>query len=137
MLLGTHSPGGSKRKMVPGKKSILVVEDDHATGVLIERILTHQEYAVTLARNAEDGLALFGKVHVDLVITDLNLPSMDGAELFAELRSRFPGTGVILCTGHATTELIEELKRNGLSGFLQKPFHPKELIRAVRAALQE
>lgn len=133
---------GARRKRATLKKSppiemstmpertILLVEDDALVRKSTRRVLTSLGYTVLLATNGVEALATMtsheGKI--DVVITDLVMPEMNGAELAAQLAERWPSQNVLFVSGH-TEQAIDQsgLLPNGVS-FLQKPFKTRELV---------
>jgi two-component system KDP operon response regulator KdpE len=116
-------------------KKVLVIDDDAELRKLIEMILKPLEITVYQAYSGEDGLKQAYKVHPDLVILDINMPSMDGFEVCSRLRefSSFP----ILMLSARTHE--NDMLRGfnvGVDDFLRKPFSKNELEARVRALLR-
>uniref|UniRef100_UPI004056A043 MASE3 domain-containing protein n=1 Tax=Candidatus Electronema sp. TaxID=2698783 RepID=UPI004056A043 len=122
-------PGGCER--------LLVVDDDVNIAELAMNMLVSLGYQVTARTSSPDALALFAAEpeSFDLVLTDMTMPQMTGAELAARLLALRPGLPVLLCTGFS--ELMDEQKAAalGLRALLMKPFSKAELACAVRAAL--
>jgi len=79
---------------------------------------------------------LFNKADIRLVILDLTMPHMDGAETCAALRARGYQTPILLSSGFNETEAVTRFSRDGLAGFLQKPYRVSTFIQAVRDALE-
>ncbi|MDX6411633.1 MAG: two-component system, cell cycle sensor histidine kinase and response regulator CckA, partial [Gaiellaceae bacterium] len=111
----------------PGSETILLVEDEEQVRALVQRMLESSGYSVLVAANGEDALALVETASPDLVLTDVVMPHMSGAELVKRLGGRAP---VLFMTGY-TAELVEH---NGTS-LLQKPFTAVELTRKIRELL--
>jgi len=114
-----------------GGATILVVEDQPATAQVTRILLESWGYRVLEAHLAEEALRLFserGEVH--LLLTDVNMPGMNGAELAHELRRRKPDLGVVLMSG----DVAGMLPRGW--AFLQKPFNPSGLARIIRRELE-
>lgn len=115
-------------------KSILVVEDDDATSALFEAILKEQGYRVILARDGDAGIEQFSRRRFDAVVTDMQLPTISGADVFYRLRSLEPDAKIILSSGNVEMSLISKMKNDGLYCFLAKPFNPKDLVQTIREA---
>jgi two-component system, cell cycle sensor histidine kinase and response regulator CckA len=112
---------------------ILVVEDHDAIRALAEQVLRQDGYAVRSARTAEEALGIVetDPAPLDLLVTDVVMPGLDGPALADRLRSRFPGLRCLFMSGYTD----EALQRHGVEGeiaFLQKPFRPAVLLRKVR-----
>jgi DNA-binding response OmpR family regulator len=118
-----------------GQASILMVEDDPFVGRVIARFLDREGFTIDIASSAEDVFYRLNLKHYDLVLTDLHLPGMSGAELVDQLRRDAPDLPVILMTGDPD-EAIELLaSQAGTTALLRKPFANSELLACVSAAL--
>ena len=126
---GTLSP---LRAKLAGKR-ILVVEDEDPVRAILCRVLTQTGYRVLEASTPRDALYRFGKSKetVDLLVTDLVMPEMDGYELAAQLRSMQPGLRVLYISGYSP----EAYENKGIlrpgAHFLQKPFDTKSLLTKI------
>jgi two-component system chemotaxis response regulator CheY len=113
--------------------SVLIVEDDAATRRLYKFMLTNGGYPVI---EAEDGVAALEQLAqhpCDLVITDMNMPRMDGMELIQNIRHKYGDLYVILITAFGTPDTEKQARRIGANDYLAKPFDFEELERRVRA----
>ena len=112
---------------------ILVVDDEPGMLRAVERVLS-EDYQVTGTRFSREALSVADECRPDLAIIDIRMPDVDGFELMAQLKSRFPGLDVILMTG-SVDDLDEKLVRAIRSAafyFIQKPFD-RELLKALVA----
>jgi two-component system cell cycle sensor histidine kinase/response regulator CckA len=117
---------------------ILVVDDEDAVNRLVSRYLTHLGYRVMGARSGEEALAAVRRQRppVNLVLSDVLMPGMDGVTLAARLLSRCPGPSVILMTAQLPEE-IERLNVNGQTvPLLRKPLNLDELQNLLRVTLE-
>ena len=115
---------------------ILVVEDEKKVASFIRQGLGEEGYAVDVATDGEEGLALaMDQVH-DLIILDIGLPKMDGLQVLQELRRRKVATPVLLLTVRATLEDKVLGLDSGADDYLSKPFAFQELVARVRALLR-
>jgi signal transduction histidine kinase len=119
-----------------GHGTILVVEDDRRVRELAARVLTQQGYQVVAAADADAALqeAATRLPEIDLLLTDIVMPGMNGFALAERLLSIRPGLRVIFMSGFAGRSQ-EELARHGNPEILPKPFTPAALARRVREAL--
>jgi PAS domain S-box-containing protein len=120
-----------------GHETILLVEDEDAVRTLASRVLRHNGYLVLEARHGQDALNLSHdhKGDIDLLLTDVVLPAMNGRVLSERLLQYRPDLKVLLMSGYTDDEILRRgLFEPGMY-FLQKPFTPQALLRRVRAVL--
>jgi len=123
--------------ILAGAKRILVVEDEALIMMATLDMLRQLGYQAIPARSAEAAIALYERGEpVDVLLTDVNLPDMDGQKLAAELRRRDPGLPVVFATGYRLT-VAEAIAAGGPVAVLNKPFHDGELATALRNVLVE
>jgi CheY-like chemotaxis protein len=116
---------------------VLLVEDESLLRHVGRKMLEKLGFSVVEAENGVSGVEAF-KEHgseIALVILDLVMPEMDGAEAFAELKKIDPDVAVLISSGFTDDEVVEELLANGAVGFVEKPFDLNSLREAVAAAL--
>ena len=112
---------------------ILTVDDSRSFRMLIGHSLKEAGYDVVEAADGEEGLAKLEREEVDLVITDLNMPGIDGIEFIRRLRASESGSDlpVILLTTEEGDELIDEAESAGATGWIVKPFEEEMLLSVV------
>lgn len=115
---------------------ILVIDDDRSARLLLERVLAKAGHEVVLAETAEDGLRQLGGGAFDLLITDKNLPGIDGLELLRQARQRNPTLQVILMTGFPSAETKSHAQGLGVHSYVTKPFGVHDIVDVCQAALQ-
>jgi CheY-like chemotaxis protein len=122
----------------PFKQTILVIDDDRATLLLVARVLTDAGYTVVTAQSGFEAVDQLRRRPYDfhLAITDFVMPFMDGEATFTRLREIRPDLPVILATGFIQQEKLQQLAGSGLSGFLRKPIPPDEIVNTVRITLE-
>lgn len=122
---------------VTGRGTILLVEDEEAVRKFAARALTGRGYTVIEAVSGADALAIVDKLEtpVDLVVSDVMMPEMDGPTLLSHLRGRHPDLKVIFVSGYAEDAFEKNLPAGENFTFLPKPFDLKELGEAVKKAL--
>ena len=101
--------------------SVLVVEDSPVQAKYLEHLLTVCGHRVRLAGNGVEALEALRESVPDLVLTDMQMPTMNGLELVAAARTEFPGVPVILTTGAGSEELAVQALRAGAASYIPKP----------------
>jgi len=121
-----------------GTETLMVVEDEELLSELLKASLEALGYTVVVAGNGDQALGMYESVgeEIDLVISDLGLPGMSGRELYEKIRAIRKDARVIIATGYIDPETRTELLNLGACGFIQKPYLPDEVARAVREALK-
>jgi DNA-binding response OmpR family regulator len=119
--------------------TVLLVEDDELVSDALARNLVRQGYLVLTAATGHDAIGLLRTPAsaIDVVVLDIGLPDVSGADLCARLREFFPDLPVLVCTGAADPEEVRELRNLGITRFFSKPIAIDELLRGVRAALDD
>jgi two-component system response regulator HydG len=117
--------------------NVLVVEDDFDNRAAIVRILQDAPYNTIEAEDAEDGLDRISKGNIDILISDLRLPGMDGIELLERAKVLLPDLEVVLMTGHATIEIAVEALKAGAYDFITKPVRKADLLRCIARAAEK
>jgi two-component system chemotaxis response regulator CheY len=117
---------------------ILTVDDSAAMRQMVEVTLTSAGYDVLQARDGREALSIAGSNSVDLVITDVNMPEMDGIELVRELRgmASYKHIPLLVLTTEASTERKMEGREAGATGWIVKPFNPDKLLATVAKVLK-
>jgi two-component system cell cycle sensor histidine kinase/response regulator CckA len=120
-----------------GQGTILLVEDEEGLRALNARGLASRGYTVLEAGNGVEAIGVLEKSdkRVDLVVSDVVMPEMDGPTLARELRSRDPGLKIIFVSGYAEDAFQKHLPEHGQYAFLPKPFTLKQLVAAVKETL--
>jgi DNA-binding NtrC family response regulator len=110
------------------KASVLVVDDEPLKRVTLQIELTEAGYRVYEAAEAGSALRLLESRPVDVVVTDLRMPQIDGLTFLQEVKQRRPGTYVILMTAYASVDTAVEAMKRGAYDYITKPFHTTELL---------
>ena len=134
-------PSKARRPVKPqenelwGSGTILLVEDEHMVRTVTERGLTRHGYKVMSASNGEDALELLASGEpVDLLISDVVMPLMDGPTMVRAARKDWPDLPILFMSGYAEEQLRKSIDIDNVA-FLPKPFSMIELAEAVRTAL--
>ena len=134
-----ESPALSEILLPRGNESILVVDDEPMLAKVVKQMLEHLGYRVEIQTSGPDALDLFRRrladKPFDLVITDMTMPHLTGADLAQALQATRPGFPVILCTGFSDRAEGGAAKIPGIKGVLMKPIILKDLARLVREVL--
>ncbi|MDO8632798.1 MAG: sigma-54 dependent transcriptional regulator [Phycisphaerales bacterium] len=117
------------------RERVLIVDDSVGTLEVLERNLRTAGYVVYTAPGVAEALEILVRTPVDLVITDLKMPHVSGLDLIRHIRANFRDTAVIMITGYASIESAVAAVKEGAEEYLTKPFTDKELLDAVRKAL--
>lgn len=124
-----------KRSETWGTGTVLLVEDEDMVRAVAERALVRQGYTVLTASDGEQGLeVLAGNVAIDLLISDVVMPNMDGPAMVAQARRAFPDLPVLFMSGYAEEQLRKSIDIANVA-FLPKPFSVNQLAEAARDAL--
>jgi len=118
------------------KQKILVIDDDNSLRRVLEYNLQEEGYEVQAAASGEEGLYWFGQSRPDLVITDMNMPGMDGLMVLKSIKERSPETLVIIITAFGTVDVAVEAMKAGAYDYITKPFNREALKLTVKKALQ-
>jgi DNA-binding NtrC family response regulator len=117
---------------VLGVTTVLLVDDEDGVRYALTEVLRDRGYCVVSASSGAQALtALHG---VDVVITDLSMPGMDGLELVSQIAKRVPGLPVILLTAHGSEAMVRIASSRGACGCLSKPFDIDEIGRVIEHA---
>jgi len=115
-------------------KTILIAEDSASMRQLISFTLKAAGFDVIESEDGKDALSKVNGTQIDMVISDLNMPTMDGIELLKQLRSdaNFKFTPIVMLTTESQASKVVEAKLAGVSGWIIKPFDPEKLIETVK-----
>jgi two-component system C4-dicarboxylate transport response regulator DctD len=117
------------------KQTVLLIDDDEAMRRSTEQALELADFAVQSFANAEAALPFIGRGFTGAVISDIQMPGMDGMSLLERLTLADRDLPVILITGHAEVSLAVEAMRRGAYDFIEKPFSTQRLAAVLRRAL--
>jgi len=122
--------------MLPERKQVLIVDDEPNLRKILSAQLTRDGYDVLTAEDGEQGLQLLREHHIDLVITDLKMPKVDGMTLLKKALEEEPELPVVLVTAHGTIDTAVEALKTGAFDFVTKPFDKDEVRQIVAKALK-
>ena len=119
--------------------TILIVENEVSNRILIERVLSTRGYRCISASNGQEALDILDYEKVDLILTDLSMPVLDGYRATKLIRAR-PGltdVPIVAVTAYALNEESEAAMQIGCTEYLTKPFKPKQLLEVVDRLLPQ
>jgi PAS domain S-box-containing protein len=116
-----------------GSGTVLIIDDDESILDMAAEALELSGYTVLTAADGEAGLAHFAKqaANINLVILDMNMPKMSGAETFERLKMIQPAVKVLLATGYSEAHIANSLFKDGVADVIHKPYGITELVRKV------
>ena len=118
---------------------VLLVEDEVILGRSTQRLLTQAGHKVHSVSSGNEAVKWFkaADTRPDLVLLDMNMPGMSGAETYRALRRLDPKCSALIYSGYWTPEEEEQLREEGILEFIQKPFDAKQLREAVARAMKQ
>ncbi|MGE0743681.1 MAG: response regulator [Rhodospirillales bacterium] len=118
-------------------KTILTVDDSASIRQMVKLTLANAGYAVVEGVDGSDGLAKAKAASVNMVITDLNMPVMDGLSFIRELRKlpAYKGVPIVFLTTESDAAVKAEAKQAGATGWITKPFQQDQLLAVVKKVI--
>jgi response regulator RpfG family c-di-GMP phosphodiesterase len=117
--------------------SLLLVDDEPNILSSLRRLLRAEGYAIRTAEGGAQALALLEQEPADVIISDMRMPMMSGAELFKQVRERWPDSFRIVLTGFADMEtIVSAINEGGVNAYLNKPWDDVQLIQTIRGGLE-
>jgi two-component system chemotaxis response regulator CheY len=119
-------------------KTILFVDDSVSIREIVQFTLENEGYKVLLGKHGADALQYLNGESIDLVITDLHMPEMNGIDLIKEIRKNpyYQRTPILFLTTESQLSKKEEAKNAGATGWIIKPFVPAKLIAAINKVIR-
>ena len=136
-LLKEKPVAASVTDPTPLTPHILIVDDDSLIRRQLEQLFTSEGCTTTVASAAEQALQLLENEDIDLVVSDIRLPGLDGVDLTKQIVERWGDVPVIIITGYADIENAVEVLKIGASDYIVKPFSAGAIQESARAALQK
>ena len=117
--------------------TLLFVDDEPGILSALRRLFRPHGYRILIAESGEQGLAILEENEVDLVISDMRMPVMDGAAFLKQVRQRWPDITRILLTGYADiTSTVSAINEGEIYRYIAKPWDDNEIITIVREAIE-
>lgn len=117
--------------------SILVVDDELLIRDLLYDFFTGQGWSIAVAGNGTKAMQIMQEKNIDLVLSDIRMPEMDGMELTAQIQRDHPEVPVVLMTGYPSVDSAIAALRSKVADYITKPFNINELLKSLEAHLQE
>ncbi len=114
--------------------TILVVDDEPVMRSLLNKILTRDGYMVLVAVGGHEALDILGRQRVDIVVSDLKMPEMDGLELLRMVKEKYPQIAIIMMTAYGDTYTVKDALLLGADEYITKPFKSFEISLVVERA---
>jgi DNA-binding NtrC family response regulator len=118
-----------------GNKRALVIDDEQIVLDSVSKILTAENYEVEVSLSGREGLDWALKRHYDIVLTDIRMPDIWGMRVLRDIKRAKPSLPVVIITGYATVKSAVQAVKLVAAGYLEKPFTPEQLLKAVASAL--
>ncbi|MFN2370322.1 MAG: ATP-binding protein, partial [Candidatus Krumholzibacteriia bacterium] len=117
----------------PGGGTVLVIDDESVIRGVVRRMLEGLGWTVLLAEDGVQGLEIFRRERegIDVVLLDMVMPRMNGADCFRAIRALDPAARVVLASGFTADHAVSDLMGEGLAAFLKKPYRQAELLRVL------
>jgi CheY-like chemotaxis protein len=121
------------------RPTVLVVENEASNRILIERVLSTRGYRCLSASNGQEALNILDREGVDLILTDLSMPVLDGYRATQLIRARphLANVPIVAVTAFAIHDDAEAAKQIGCTEYLTKPFRPRQLLEVVERLLSQ
>ncbi|MBF0450053.1 MAG: sigma-54-dependent Fis family transcriptional regulator [Candidatus Magnetomorum sp.] len=116
-------------------ETILIVDDEKNYPFVLSAVLEEEGYNTITASNGVEALEKIKAHDIDLVLTDIKMPGMDGMALMSHIKAHNPDIPIIIMTAHGTVERGEEAVKKGAHSYIFKPFQNEQLILSVKIAL--
>ncbi len=120
-------------------RTILLVEDEESLLEVLRLVLIGTGYSVLTARDGNEAVELYRrhKEQIDLVLSDMGLPTLGGWEMFQQIRAINPVAKVILASGYYNAALRDEFVQAGACDFIQKPYIPDVILQKIRDVIEQ
>jgi len=117
--------------------TVLCVDDEANILSALKRLFRPHGYTILTATSGQEALALLEKEHVDLVISDMRMPEMNGAQFLEQVKNRWPDTVRLLLTGYAEmSATVDAINKGGIYRYISKPWEDAAMVDLVREALE-
>ena len=125
------------RAETKSQPSILVLDDKEVTRTKLARILSKEGYQIYTGCDGQEGIELFKKTKIDIILADLKMPKMNGLEVLREAKKLTDDVEVILVTGYGDEDTAIQSMRQGAMNYLKKPIDIDQMVAAIEQALEK
>jgi len=119
------------------KKKVLVIDDEQIVLNSVKKILGHGEHEVETTSSGRQGLEWALSKSYDIVLTDVRMPDMGGMLILRDIKKAKPSMPVIIITGYANVQTAMQAMKLGAAEYIEKPFTPDQLLKAVNTAVSD
>ena len=116
-------------------ETILIVDDEKNYPPILKAVMEEEGYEAFAAYSGEEALTVLENSDIDLVLTDMKMPTMDGIQLLEHIKQKDPDLPVIMMTAHGTVEKAVEAMQKGAYNYVLKPFDNERLVIYVKKAI--
>jgi len=117
------------------KNKALVIDDEQVVLDSVTKILTEENYEVDVSLSGREGLNQAIEKEYDIVLTDIRMPDIGGMRVLRDVKRSKPSLPVVIITGYASVKSAVQAMKLGAADYIEKPFTPDQLLKAVDAAL--
>jgi len=118
-----------------GKNKALVIDDEQIVLDSVSKILKDENYEVDVSLSGREGLNQAIQKEYDIVLTDIRMPDIGGMRVLRDVKRAKPSLPVVIITGYASVKSAVQAMKLGAADYIEKPFTPDQLLKAVNAAL--
>jgi two-component system response regulator PilR (NtrC family) len=111
--------------------TIMVVDDELMMRKLVEKVLTRDGFQVVLAEDGEEALHILAQRRVEIIISDIKMPRLNGFELLRSVKQQYPNIAVIMMTAYGDTYSVKDALLLGADEYVTKPFQSHEIALIV------
>jgi len=115
--------------------NIIIIEDDRITQAIVEKALNNWGHSTTVCANGKDGLAKIMSINPDVVITDFQMPGLNGIEVIEQVKNKYPNLPIVLMTAFDEMQLTIKAMQAGAFDYIEKPINLKKLKNIIDTAL--
>lgn len=137
MSLGRAKEKIQERKKITVRNTILILEDDEKTREKLGKIYIKEGYKVFIAPDGEEGLKIFSENKIDIILTDLRMPKMNGLKFISEVKKITTDCEFIVLSGFGDEADAIEAMRNGAINFIAKPIDLEQLLLSTQKAIDK